>query len=166
MQAGGYQGLLHDLLHHNSSAGPDPGKVIHTAALFDQVKRNLGPELRYVYELLDRGQLPDADKSDRQRATIRQMLQDLRQSVPNATYATEETLGRALRKALDGCFTKRLAGIYVEDPHAEKGIISLRSTQYIFVALPECRARFERFIGMRIDWSTDAPDWLPGDPHC
>jgi hypothetical protein len=61
MQRGGYQGMLFDLQRHDWSVGPDPRRVIHTAALFEQVKRNLSPELRYIHLFLDRAQLPEAD---------------------------------------------------------------------------------------------------------
>jgi hypothetical protein len=155
--------MLYDLLHHDWSGGPDPRRVIHTAGLFDQVKRNLGAEARYLYEVLDRGQLPGADMKDRCRVTIGELVADMRRSVPNANYATAETLGRAIAKALDGTFTKRLAGRYTGDPHAPDGIIHVRSTEYTFRPLAECRARFTRYVGMPVDWSVDAPDWLPGD---
>jgi hypothetical protein len=163
MQTGGYQGLLYDLLHHNCQAGPDPRKVIHTAALFDQVKRNLSPEARYLYEVLDRGQLPHTDAMDRNRVTITDLLADLRKSVPNAQYATAETLGRTISKTLNRTFTKRLAGRYFDDPYSPDGVINVRSTEYTFLPLPECRARFAGFMGMPVEWSEDAADWLPGD---
>lgn len=163
MRAGGYQAMLYDLQHHNWSVGPDPRRVIHTAALFDQVKRNLSPELRYIHLFLDRAQLPEAGLTRQNRVTIQELFNDMRNLVPNANYATSETLGRTLTKALGGAFTKRLAGRYQENPDAPERTTTVRTTEYTFAPLADCRARFERHVGMPIDWSADTPDWLPGD---
>lgn len=164
MQSGGYQAMLYDLLHHNCSVGPDPRTVIRTAALFDQVKRNMQPEARYIFEFLDRGQLPDTGRGEANRVSVRQMLHDLRTAVPGSSYVTEETLGKALRKFLSGTFIKRQTGTYDDypepEPHADRGLRQVRSTEYIFAPLTECRARFEQQVGMSIEWSIDSTEWL------
>jgi len=54
LEAGGYEAMLHDLLHRDISKGPDPRRTIKTAALLEQVIRAAPPEVRYLHQILER----------------------------------------------------------------------------------------------------------------
>lgn len=158
MDAGGYGAMLHDLLRRDIELGPDPRRIIKTAALFEQVLLAGPPEVRYVHGVLDQGRLPQNWLTTAGSTTIKAMLLDLRQNHREATYVDLIGLGRQIRKMVPSARTAPNGRFFVMKDQAGEMIFE-RSTRYDFPSLPEARRDFERFIGMAVPWSADVEAW-------
>lgn len=161
LDSGGRQGLLYDLLERDLSAGPDPRRTIKTAGLFEQILRAQGPEFRYVFQLLDDGQLPqpEAPNNRPNATTIGAMHADLRAKHPGGQYVQPRNFGKYLRGIFPTIETVQ-SGTYLERSGGQ--VISQRSTRYHFPPLLQCRRDFERFVAQKVPWSNDVQDWQSG----
>lgn len=90
LENGGHEAMLYDLLHRDLSKGPNPRRIIKTEALFEQIIRAQGPDVRYLHQILDGGLLPQADVfgNGPGSTTIKAMWTDLQKTQANSQYVT------------------------------------------------------------------------------
>lgn len=162
---GGYEAMLFDLLHRNLSIGPDPTKIIKTEALFEQIIRAQGPELRYLHQVLDQGLLPqrDAPGNGPNSTTIKAMWEDLRATQARSEYVNPIGLGRFVNSVIPGIAAHQ-NGNYLSRPSGASIHGIERSTRYVFPALNQCRKALERRMGQAIPWTNPQLDWGGDDP--
>ena len=160
LEQGGYEAMLYDLLHRDISMGRDPRRTIKTEALFDQIIQAQGPEIRYLYEVLEEGVLPQvfAPGNGPNATTIRALWEQLQATQPNAKYVQRNSLARFIHEAIPGVRTVQ-SGTYIG-----RGDSPERSTRYVFPSLAECRRSFERYVGQDVPWRDTLEDWQAGAP--
>jgi len=165
LEAGGYAAMLDELLRRDISAGPDPRKTVKTEALFEQIIRAQGPELRYLYQILDDGLLPqqDAPGNSAGATTIGALWENMRKTQANANYVTRNALGRFMQRTIPGVTTVQ-SGTFIirRDPH--NGDETERSTRYHFPPLADCRRAFAAHVGQAVPWSNDLIEWQEVNP--
>lgn len=167
MNNGGYAAMLYDLLHHDLRQGPDPQKNIRNPALFEQARRGMTPEENYVFGLLDEGRLPLHPGSESNQTSIDMLWNDFKATNPGAKFTSKVALGRTISKLLGDCITKRPHRPVEESMRQTKeGLVPapLRSTEYTFAPLPECRRQYELHVGLPVEWSNDHDRWATGLP--
>lgn len=167
MNNGGYAAMLYDLLHHDWRQGPDPQKNIRNPALFEQARRGMTPEENYVFGLLDEGRLPLHPGSESNQTSIDMLWNDFKATNPGAKFTSKVALGRTISKLLGDCITKRPHRPVEESMRQTKeGFVPapLRSTEYTFAPLPECRRQYELHVGLPVEWSNDHDRWATGLP--
>ncbi len=167
MDNGGYAAMLYELMHHNWRQGPDPQKNIRSTALFEQARRGMPPEENYVFGLLDEGRLPTQPGSESNQTSIDSMWNDFKATNPSAKFASKVGLGKALKRVLGPCISTRPHRPVAEAVRQTKdGPVPapLRSTEYTFAPLPECRRQYELHVGLPVDWSNDNDRWATGLP--
>lgn len=165
---GGYEAMLHDLLHRDVRNGPDPRQIIRTEALFDQVLLAQGPELRYVHHLLDTGRLPQNIVAGAFSTTIKALVMDMRAQHFDAGYFNDVRLGRVLRQIIPGIRTVVSGTFLATDKSGET--FKERSTRYTFPPLAQARREFEKYLRTPVSWSEVAewqndPDDDEGQPQ-
>jgi len=158
LENGGREAMLYDLQRREISTGPDPRRTIKTAGLFEQVLRAQGPEFRYIFQLLDEGNLPqsNADGNGPGVTTIRAMYEEMQENHPNARYVHMTSFGRQLNQVFPNIRTAQ-NGTYLKGYGTN--LEGKRSTRYCFPSLEECRRDFERYVGQSVPWSNDLTDW-------
>jgi len=168
LESGGYAAMLYDLLCHDVATGPNPRRIIKTEALFEQIIRAQGPEVRYLHQILDSTLLPQAneERNGWGSTTIKAMWVDLQRTQANSQYVTLVGFGRFLNRVIPGIRTAQNGTFVVRvnlglGPNEEE-----RSTRYHFPPLTDCRADFARFIGQPVPWTNDREKWEPDiDPN-
>lgn len=163
LEDGGYEAMLHELLHRDTSKGPNPRQVIKTAALFDQIIQVQGPEIGYIHMILEHGRLPQNWVDGAAVTTIKALVEELRRSFPSSSgYVTEIGLGKTLKRVLPSIRTQPAGRYFVK--MGEFGAVLQRSTRYVFGALASVRREFEQHVGAPIRWNEDIEDWQ-SDPE-
>jgi len=163
LEDGGYEAMLHELLHTDTSKGPNPRQVIKTAALFDQIIQVQGPEIGYIHMILEHGRLPQNWVDGAAVTTIKALVEELRRSFPSSSgYVTEIGLGKTLKRVLPSIRTQPAGRYFVK--MGEFGAVLQRSTRYVFGALASVRREFEQHVGAPIRWNEDIEDWQ-SDPE-
>ncbi|WP_439478770.1 DUF5906 domain-containing protein [Brevundimonas sp.] len=157
MAAGGSAAMLHDLLNWNLSEDPDPRETLPNKALFGQFLPTADPVLRYLFNLLDRGILPGSGVDEVARTSVADLVADMRDREGHYG-ATDSALGKKVREILDP-ISEGQTGRFTD--HFGR---SRRTTVYRFPALPEARRRYQRHVGMQIDWTSPPKDWQPDLP--
>jgi hypothetical protein len=149
MKNGGREALLHYLLHFDLTR-IDLRAIPKTGALLDQKIASLSPEQAWWLDILQRGQLPNANKSRGANTCTSRALFDSyvthadRQGVRRR--AIETALGRELRKLVPELHKSRLGG--------RPGRL------YALPPLEECREHFSDLLQQHIVW--DKPDEWEG----
>lgn len=158
LDKGGREAFLHDLLARDISIGPDPRRTIKTAALFEQIFRAGGPMMRYVYELLDEGALPQprAPGNGHGRTTIQALHAELRERYPAGKYTSSTELGRYLKKVFPSIGTTQ-SGTFQH--WGADGVEMRRSTRYSFPPLEIARSMFGTHMGQAVPWTRELTDW-------
>lgn len=167
MDDGGYAAMLYDLMHHDCRQGPDPQKNIRNSALFEQARRGMTPEENYVFGLLDEGRLPNHAGSESNQTSIDAMWNDFKASHPSARFASKVALGKAINRMLGSCISTRPHRPIEESVRLTKeGPVAapLRSTEYTFAPLTECRRQYELHVELPVEWSNDNDRWATGLP--
>jgi hypothetical protein len=164
LDQGGYSAMLYDLLHCDVSAGLDPRRTIKTEALFDQILRAQGPEVKYLHQILDAGALPqpNAPGNGPNATTIRALWEGMQATHPSARYVPQNSLGRFLNRLIPGIRPVQ-SGTYIVRWDSRGSHETERSTRYIFPGLAECRRAFERHVGQPVPWSNPLEDWPSED---
>jgi hypothetical protein len=158
LEDGGYEAMLHELLHRDFTTGPNPKQVIKSEALFEQILQAQGPELGYIHLILENGRLPQNWVDGPSVTTIRALLDELRRAFPsNSGFVSEVRLGRTLHKVLPEISTEP-AGRY-QVKVADGVPVVHRSTRYLFPPLAEARRAFQRYIGVPVKWDEDISAW-------
>jgi Family of unknown function (DUF5906)/Primase C terminal 2 (PriCT-2)/TOTE conflict system, Archaeo-Eukaryotic Primase domain len=154
LENGGSSAMLYDLLHRDISKEPNPRKIIRNIGLFEQIMRAVGPEDRYIHQLLDNGFLPQqyAPGNSYNATTIKAMYEEMR-ALAGAQYVAPNAFGRTLRRIIPGIRTS-VHGDYINRKAEYE-----RSTRYTFPPLLDCRRAFERHIGQAVPWTNDLKDW-------
>jgi len=159
---GGYEAMLHELMHRDVTQGPDPRRIIKTEALFEQVLHAQGSDVGYIHMLLENGRLPQNWLDGPSVTTVRAMHDDLRRRFPEVRYISEIRLGRLLKKIFRDVETEPNGRFFIMK--TARGFVTERSTRYIFPDLAEARRQFQRYIGVPVDWDTDVDEWQ-SDPE-
>jgi hypothetical protein len=142
--SGGYSGLLYDLLRMpliNLLSIPN------TTARIDQKIHTMDPLEKWWLAILQSGELPGSDFEPRFSLWGETERRHLYGSYKDAVgkYPLDVSLWRKKLTTLSG----------LEDgPHRRTGIRGRQRT-YKFPTLSECRARFERVMGVKIEWEKD-----------
>jgi len=168
LESGGYAAMLYDLLCHDVATGPNPRRIIKTEALFEQIIRAQGPEVRYLHQILDNGLLPQPDVigNGAGSTTIKAMWADLQKTQANSQYVNPIGLGRFLRKVIPGVSSVQNGTFIVRVNLGIGPNETERSTRYDFPPLRDCRAAFARFIGQPVPWTNSRENWEPDfDPN-
>ena len=156
LAAGGYEGMLHDLLRRDIGGGPNPRRIIRNEALFEQVLLAQGPEVRYLHHLLENGRLPQNWVVGASSTTIKALLIDMRREHPEAGYFNDMRLGRFLNRVFPELKTVQ-GGTY--HSYASDGpTVKERSTRYDFPSLPRARKAFEQYLRMPVPWG-EVTEW-------
>ena len=170
---GGREAFLHDLLARDISAGPNPRQTIKTAGLFEQTIRSGGADLRYMFEILDEGVLPQPEASGNGpgKTTIRAMHEEMCRRDRRGTFIPETSFGKTIRKMCPSVHSVQ-SGTFLE--RGPEGVTKRRSTRLEFPELKLARLEFERYAGQAVPWSNaretwqDGPDgdqtWVEGEP--
>ena len=139
LEQGGYEAMLHDLLHRDISEGPDPRQVISNVGLFEQYIRAAPPEMRYLHQILttDSPEL-EAPGNAQNVTTIQAMHEEMKLTQPGPYYSSLNVFGRTLREVIPGIKKTTQSGRYVTGWSRDGAIIE-RSTKYIFPPLQACR---------------------------
>jgi hypothetical protein len=162
MDAGGTEGMLHDLLSRDLTQGPDPRKTIKNDALFDQVILAAPPEIRYIYQILDEGRLPQNDVAGPNSTTIKALFVDFQRSFPRSGFVSAIGLGRMLKSVIPGIQSK-INGRYRTGIDKNGIVTSEASTRHTLPALGACREAFESHIGQKVPWSHPDAEWQSDD---
>ncbi len=138
-----------------------PRKTIRTVGLFDQIMYAQGPEVRYLFQILEEGTLPqpDAPGNGPGVTTIKALYQGMRESQASAHYVQMAMFGKAIKKMFPDVRTVP-SGAYI-DPR-RIALPPERSTRYNFPPLADCRHMFEAYVRQPIPWSNDIEDWQGG----
>ncbi len=164
LRAGGFEAMLFDLVTRDISTGPDPRKTIKTPELFEQIIRAGSPGLRYVYELLDEGRLPQPSVRGNGpgRTTIGALHAEMMQRFPRGGFTSPSELGRfisrlfpTIKTVQSGTFTERTSGL----------VENHRSTRYTFPPLAIARRQFEAHMRQIIPWTRTIDDWDDDSDH-
>jgi hypothetical protein len=157
LRAGGYEAMMFELLHRDTSLGPNPLKTIKTAELFMQILRAQPPFVQYLHRILEEGRLPQNTLSGPGSSTVRALLMDMRQQHPELQRFNDNALGMKLRDFFPG-ITHQQNGRY-KPPFHREGEPYERSTRYDFPPLAIAREMFSKKIGCPIAWSSDVTAW-------
>lgn len=149
LEHGGYSAMLHDLLQRDISAGPDPRRTIKNEGLFVQALRAAGPEIRYLFAVLDEGELPQqsAPGNGPGKSTIRALYTDMCDRDQRARFIPQNAFGQKLARILP-TVKKVQSGVFME--RGPTGYERRRSTRYEFSDLSICRRQFEAFVGLPV----------------
>lgn len=160
LDEGGIEGMLCDLLKRDISIGPDPRRTIRTPELFDQIIQAQGPIEKYLYQLLDEGQLPQPDAPGNRAGvtTIAAMLDQMKRTQPRANYVQLPIFGRILTELFPDA-EKTQSGNFIVGRDANGRVRTERSMRYQFPPLQQCRRLFSAYIGQDIPWSNDLEEW-------
>jgi hypothetical protein len=161
MQAGGYAGMLFDLLARDLSKGPDPRQIIRTEALFEQFIWSARSEVKYLHQVLAQGRLPQSDFSGAANvSTIKALWAELQQMFPDHKWLAMNALGMFLKDVFPGIPTRINGRFLVRRGGGGEGYDEIeRSTMYIFPDLGACRLAFERYVGMPVSWPDEPTNW-------
>lgn len=160
---GGNEAMLHELLHRDTSTGPNPRRVIKTEALFEQILHAQGPEIAYIHQILESGRLPQNWVDGPAITTIRALVDELRKAFPASSgFVSDVRLGRTLKKVFRTIETEPSGRFFVK--MGELDAVLQRSTRYIFPSLATVRREFERYLGVPIGWNEDIDAWQ-SDPE-
>jgi uncharacterized protein DUF5906/TOTE conflict system primase-like protein/primase-like protein len=163
LKDGGYEAMLYDLLRRDQTTKPNPRRVIKTEALFEQIIRAQGAEVRYLHQILDSGYLPQqvAFGNGSNATTIKALWMDLRKTQANSQYVSLVGLGRFLNLVIPGIKSSQNGEYIIRMNLGQGSDETERSTRHQFPALPICRAAFERYIGQPVPWTNELQAWLP-----
>ncbi|KAJ56300.1 hypothetical protein ACMU_04970 [Actibacterium mucosum KCTC 23349] len=158
MENGGYEAMLCDLLHRDISKGPDPGRTIKNEGIFEQALRAAGPEVRYLFALLDEGELPQpaAPGNGPGKTTIRALYADMSERDHRARYVPQSAFGQKVSRIFP-TVSKVQSGVFME--RGPSGYERRRSTRYEFPELKVCRHQFETFVGLPVPWTFQELEW-------
>lgn len=160
---GGYEAMLHELLHRDWKVGPNPTRIIKTTALFEQIIQVQGAEIGYIHMILDHGRLPQNWLDGASVTTIRALVEELRRTfIGSSGYVTEISFGRTLNKVFKTIHRQPHGRYFVKmgDLHP----VMQRSVRYGFGDLATARREFEQYIGVPVEWNEDIVDWQ-SDPE-
>ena len=140
---GGREALLHHLLNVDLTK-INLREIPKTAALLDQQTATFNPEQGWLFDLLDRGELPWGGEPGVTPAT--RLFDDYiehakKQGVFRRPIETQ--LGRFLMKYVPG----------LAKPRRTRPGSNERISVYIFPPLADCRAAFEKHLGQKFTWS-------------
>ena len=155
IDGGGLSAMLHDLLARDLT-GFDVRRFPSTDALTEQKLHSLkGPE-RWLHDALQRGALGGQVWGTTPVSVDKQLAYDdyKRAAKEFREYAPRDlsAWARAFKNALGDCWRE-------VRPAAE----GPRPRQLVLRPLPEARGAFEKFIGEKINWETDAVTTTGGD---
>jgi hypothetical protein len=155
LHAGGYEALLHHLLHYDLS-GINLRQVPQTAALLEQQLRGLSPEQKWWLDVLKHGQLPGYVPEDRAvlKPDLWENYLEHAQLTGTRIKSPQTTLGIFLRNNVAGLQDKR--------PSAVRDGRLVRVRCYGFPPLRECREQFAALFQGMLTWDEDGTgDWEP-----
>ena len=158
LEHGGYEAMLHELLARDLSDGPDPRKVIHTEALFEQMRLAQGPEIAYLHMILENGRLPQNWLEGPAITTIRALHEEMRSRFPLSGRNGEISLGKLMAKTFPNV-RKQANGRYFVKKSEDGKLMLERSTRYLFPPLSHARRTFERHVGMATTWNENVDEW-------
>ncbi len=158
LEHGGYSAMLYDLLRRDLSVGPDPRTTIKNEGLFEQALRASGPEIRYLFAVLDEGELPQqsAPGNGPGKSTIRALYEDMCNRNNRARYIPQNAFGQKMARIFPS-MKKVQSGVFME--RGATGYERRRSTRYEFPNIGTCRRQFETFVGLPVQWTFDELDW-------
>ena len=100
MNNGGLEAMLFDLLNRSLKDGPDPQVTIKNDELFNQIINAATPEVRYLYQILEDGRLPQNTVHGRRSTTIKALMADFRLNFPGFNHVNATGLGRFIKGAI------------------------------------------------------------------
>jgi hypothetical protein len=154
LRGGGYQRLLHELLHFDLST-VDLRHIPKTEALLDQKIASLSAEDGWWFDILKRGRLPYRTKDAKPGKCPGQMLYDdyieHAQKQGARRRAIETALGIFLNKTAPGLWTAAET-FTVKDGSSFEREITNRGAVYTFPPLDKCRAEFEKKLHQLVTW--------------
>jgi hypothetical protein len=157
LENGGYQGMLHDLLHRDLSSFKIRD-FPHTDALLEQKLRSFDPVTKWWFGRLQAGALlPEHDgwesRADGER--LHGHYADTIGRIGIGHKSTETELGLGLRKMLPAGWPDRKRRMIERRFKDEQGAEHKKTVQgvvWAFPSLSECRAFFDQQIGGEMDW--------------
>ena len=164
MEDGGHEAMLFDLLNRDVSEGPDPRRTIKNEGIFEQALRAAGPEVRYLFALLDEGELPQpsAPGNGPGKTTIRALYADMCDRDQRARYVPQSAFGQKVSRIFP-TVSKVQSGVFIE--RGPSGYERRRSTRYEFPELSICRRQFEAFVGLPVPWTFEELEWQEVEDH-
>jgi hypothetical protein len=160
LEAGGYAGMLHELLNRDFRKGPDPRRTIKNEGLSEQIIRAQPADVRYLRQILDEGRLPQNDMSGRNVTTTKALWAEMQATQADAKYVSQIRLGKFLGQVIPE-IERKGSGRY-KAPGSERGGFE-RSTQLMFPPLSICRRRFEQHLGTPVAWTNELMEWQLDD---
>lgn len=154
MLSGGYEGLLHHLLHLDLST-IDVGVIPSTEALVDQKLHAMDPVLRFWYERLRDGEIiPRTTLGWPDKVSTEHLYQ---------AYIRRATDWGERRRVADNAFGRELAKLVpngslvrsrmtIKQMDSMGQIEAVRTWGYELPSLKECRDCFDRAIGYKNEW--------------
>lgn len=157
---GGYEGLLHHLLHLDMST-VDPGVIPSTSALVDQKIFTMDPVLRFWYERLRDGEIiPRTTLGWPEQVSTEHLYQ---------AYIKRATDWGERRRVSDNQFGREIAALVpqgsltrcrmtIKQLDHMGQIESVRTWGYKLPSLDACRKSFDGAIGAQTDWDDPEGD--------
>ncbi len=145
LATGGYEAMLHDLLHRDLSRF-DPRKVPSTDALLDQKKLSWDEITTWWFERLCDGVLHAHETTWTGVLAHSAAQHELEQRITSRydRRAFETRIGQTLNKLCP----------LVRNERRMNKVTSNRPWVYVFPSLKVCRHAFEQAVRMKIDWQT------------
>ena len=163
MNSGGLQAMLYDLLNRDLSEF-DVRKVPKTQGLADQKLRSLRGVESWLLDCLREGAIGHGGWAENELVISRRTAYDdyVAASKRSKEYAPSNKglWSKTIREVLGNCVKdqrprkrmSRLPGLSDVKPSAGSEAMMCREREFVFTAISECRAAFERYIGAKIDW--------------
>jgi hypothetical protein len=160
LEAGGYQRLLHELLTFDST-GIDIRHVPKTEALLDQKIASLTPEDGWIFDILQKGQLPHATTDAKPGKCPAQLLYDHYLERVAKQGSRRRSIETSLSLFILKLFPRILKypGTFtVKDATPFTSVVKGRGAIYDFPSLAECRQLFAETLHQSIEWQEPA-EW-------
>lgn len=159
MENGGREALLHYLLNFDLT-GLDLGKIPKTKALLEQKMETLDPQMAWVLDLLERGDLPDVD-----RISYDLDFCEVPSEILFKNYIDHAKSGGVTRRAIEvkiGMLLNKLfpdMEVKKKQPYANAMGHIKSGTIYRFPPLKTCRERFVERVDQPIRWTDPEAEW-------
>lgn len=170
LRAGGYAGLLHDLMNYDlGTMDLDPWVAPKTAGLLEQKLRSLDPPLAWWLDLITEGKLP-GDERGEGRVPFAMLVDSFLKSVRGSAYTgrgASTKLALDLPKWTQGSRWPRAASreTYREaigyDADGQVKLTEKIGRVYYLPPLVECRRALERLTGQPMAWADPLETWQP-----
>ena len=151
LQNGGYEGMLYDLLEHDTSK-VDVSKIINTSAMLDQKIASMNPVQKFWFEKLRDGRLQDSD-SDWNEIILSENLYEQYIEFCKKIGVRHRKISKQFGKEVkDLCPDLERRNIKCMSHDTGN---CMRKWHYQFPPLEVCRNFFEQKTGYELDWDND-----------